>query len=103
MPSRAEFQELYNKCDWTWKSNYNGASGYLVTGPNGRTIFLPASGRNNDGFIYYDGSCGYYWSSSLYEDYIGDANYLFFENSRFGSDYSYNRYLGLTVRPVAEK
>ena len=44
MPSPAEFQELYNKCDWTWKSSYNGASGYLVTGPSGQTIFLPASG-----------------------------------------------------------
>mgnify|MGYP004623234651 CR=1 FL=1 len=31
MPSKSEFQELYENCKWTWKS-YGGAYGYLVTG-----------------------------------------------------------------------
>ena len=39
MPNSSEFQELYNKCDWLRLEN-----GYLVTGPNGNTIFFPASG-----------------------------------------------------------
>ena len=42
MPSRADFRELRNNCSWVWQSDYNGTSGYLVTGANGNYIFLPA-------------------------------------------------------------
>ena len=102
MPSRAEFQELYNKCNWTWKSNYNGASGCLVKGPNNQTIFLPASGGRFDGDLYDHGSGGYYWSSSLD---ASDADYaygLYFDSGFNPSVYGY-RYYGRSVRPVAEK
>ena len=103
MPSRAEFQELYNKCDWTWKSNYNGTSGYLVKGPNGQTIFLPASGDRSNGDLYYHGSRGYYWSSSLYASNTDYAYSLYFYSDNI-SPSSYNRwYNGRSVRPVAEK
>ena len=102
MPSRAEFQELYNKCDWTWKSNYNGASGYLVKGPNGQTIFLPASGYRY-GDLSYHGSDGYYWSSSLYTSNTDYAYYLNFDSGFINPcDINY-RYNGHSVRPVAEK
>ena len=105
MPSRAEFQELCNKCDWTWKSNYNGASGYLVKGPNNQTIFLPASGFRKDGDLKGHGSYGYYWSSSLYTRYT-DTDCAHFLNSN--SDFIDPRIVsircnGLSVRPVAEK
>lgn len=103
MPSRAEFQELYNKCDWTWKSNYNGASGYLVKGPNNQTIFLPASGYRNNGDLYNHGSYGYYWSSSLGTSNTGYAYYLDFYSGGIGPSYNFLRYNGLSVRPVAEK
>ena len=43
MPTRAEQDELRNKCSWTWTSQ-NGVNGYKVKGPNGNTIFLPAAG-----------------------------------------------------------
>ncbi len=102
MPSRAEFQELYNKCDWTWKSNYNGTSGYLVKGPNGQTIFLPASGYRY-GDLSYHGSDGYYWSSSLYTSNTDFAYYLNFDSGFINPcDINY-RYNGHSVRPVAEK
>ncbi len=104
MPSRAEFQELYNNCDWTWKSSYNGASGYLVTGPNGQTIFLPASGYRNYGALNNHGSRGYYWSSSLNTSVAGYAYYLYFYSGGINPSYDgSNRYYGLSVRPVAEK
>lgn len=103
MPSRAEFQELYNKCDWTWKSNYNGASGYLVKGPNNQTIFLPASGYRNNGGLDDHGSIGYCRSSSLYTSYTDYAYFLFFGSGYINpSLYDYRCY-GLSVRPVAEK
>lgn len=104
MPSCAEFQELYNKCEWTWKSSYNGASGYLVTGSNGRTIFLPASGYRDDGDLIDHGSYGYYRSSSLNTSSTDFAYDLYFDSGyicpSFNDD-GFNR--GYSVRPVAEK
>ena len=106
MPSRAEFQELYNKCDWTWKSNYNGTSGYLVKGPNNQTIFLPASGYRSDGVLYDHGSDGYYWSSSLWvrRHTITDCAYhLSFDSGDIHPSTGGSRCNGRSVRPVAEK
>ena len=104
MPSRAEFQELYDKCDWSWKSDYQGTgvSGYLVTGPNNHTIFLPASGfRDNDGLAR--GPFGHYWSSSLDSSDTDDAFYLYFYSGGFYPSDDDCRYYGFPVRPVAEK
>ena len=103
MPSPAEFQELYNKCDWTWKSSYNGASGYLVTGPNNQTIFLPASGGCFNGDLGNHGFSGYYWSSSLYAGSTNYAYNLYFRSGFIGPSYNGNRCNGRSVRPVAEK
>ena len=103
MPSRAEFQELYNKCDWTWKSNYNGASGYLVKGPNNQTIFLPASGFRFNGVLYYHGSYGDYWSSSLLTSCTDYVYYLKFGSGDIDPSVYCSPFNGCSVRPVAEK
>lgn len=60
LPSKEKFEELMSECKWEW----NG-SGYKVTGPNGNSIVLPASGyRHCDGSVDGVGSYGYYWSST---------------------------------------
>ena len=60
LPTKEQWEELKAECQWTW----NG-SGYKVTGPNGNSIVLPASGfRNGDGSVDDVGSYGFYWSSS---------------------------------------
>ena len=60
MPTKEQFEELKSKCSWTWTGN-----GYKVTGSNGNSIVLPASGyRNCDGFVFDVGYCGAYWSST---------------------------------------
>lgn len=90
MPDSSEFEELYNKCDWSWKSNCNGTSGYIVTGPNGNTIFFPDNGSE-----------GYYWSRSVYES---DFAFCLDISSGYINPVRYrSRYLGFVVRPVAEK
>ena len=43
MPTVDEGVELIECCTWEWKS-FNGVTGYKVTGPNGNSIFLPATG-----------------------------------------------------------
>ena len=66
MPTSAEMLELKNKCTWKWTS-VNGVNGYQITGPNGNSIFLPASGYryNTDvDHLGMRGSNGYYWTST---------------------------------------
>ena len=100
MPTLEECDELINKCTWTWTTQ-NGVNGRLVTGPNGKSIFLPAAGFRYDTNLRGAGSLGDYWSSSLSTvspDYAYDVY--------FRSDYvdwcnSY-RYNGFSVRPVTE-
>ena len=103
MPDASEFSELYNKCDWSWKSSYNGTSGYLVTGPNGNTIFFPASGYRNGDDRRLRGSYGKYWSRSLDSDFTSRARCLLFIDDSVYLPSNDERCFGLTVRPVAEK
>ena len=102
MPTTAEMKELKDKCTWTWKSNYNGASGYLVKRSNGNSIFLPATGlRDEEDFVFH-GTEGNYWSSQTLKIGKYDAEFLSFSNDDFDIAYS-NSYMGYTVRPVANK
>ena len=102
MPTTTEMKELKDKCTWTWKSNYNGASGYLVKGSNGNSIFLPATGlRDEEDFVFH-GTEGNYWSSQTLKIGKYGAEHLSFSNDDFDILYS-NSYMGYTVRPVANK
>lgn len=106
MPSSSDFEELFNQCDWSWQSNGDGTSGILFIGPNGNTIFLPASGRwgtDSDHGVY-----GYYWSRSLCSsvEYRQDkiwAYYLYFGSDEVGDADNRSRSNGFSVRPVVEK
>ena len=60
MPTLEQLQELCDNCTWQWTS-LNGVMGCLVIGPNGNSIFLPASGGYSS-HAYWTGENGYYWS-----------------------------------------
>lgn len=100
MPTKAEMHELKNNCTWTCTTQ-NGVNGMIVTGPNGNSIFLPATGS------YYGSSrslvdeYGYYWSSTPIESDTYRAYALYF-NSGYRDVYWYDRYGGFTVRPVTD-
>ena len=98
IPTLAEQEELFNNCSWTW-TTLNGVTGYRVTGPNGNSIFLPAAGYRNGTDVYYRGSFGHCWSSSLNSYYSYYAYDLYFDD---GNCYCYRnyRYYGQSVRPV---
>ena len=100
MPTKAEQDELRNKCTWTWTTQ-NNVKGYKVKGPNGNSIFLPAAGSRYYGGLYRAGSNGYYWSSSLNTSYSSNAYYLYFGSSNVHWDGN-NRYYGQSVRPVCQ-
>ena len=100
MPTLDEQKELFNNCTWTWTTQ-NGVSGYKVTGSNGNSIFLPAAGGRYGAEVYYRGSNGYYWSSSLYSRYSNYAYYLDFSSGSRAWGYN-GRYGGQSVRPVCD-
>ena len=98
MPTKAEFQELIDRCTWTW-TTYNNVKGYKVTGPNGNSIFLPAAGLRYGTELYYRGSHGYYWSGSLNESYQSYTYRLDFSSGGRRVGFIFREY-GYTVRPV---
>ena len=100
LPTKAELEELKNKCTWTWTTQ-NGVKGYKVTGPNGNSIFLPAAGDRRRSSLYFAGVHGTYWSSTPHESSGYGADYLLFDSGGLGVRWS-NRDFGRTVRPVAE-
>lgn len=100
MPSLDEMKELRDKCTREW-TRLNGVNGIRVTGPNGNSIFLPAAGYRWGDNLYGYGSCGDYWSGTLYSGYEFRAYGLYFDSGDW-SWYDYSRGNGFSVRPVAE-
>lgn len=100
MPTEAENEELCNKCKWTYTTK-NGYNGYVVTGPNGNSIFLPAAGYRYDSESSDVGSYGFYWSSTLSSSGSSYARYLYFNSNSYGT-YDNGRRFGRSVRPVTE-
>ena len=100
MPLKSEFDELYASC--TWKSTtQNGTAGYLVTGKNGKSIFLPKAGDKYHGSLDDLGSYGYYWSSTVCP-YSYNSTYPF-RAYAYGNGNKISEFLrccGLPVRPV---
>ena len=55
-------EELINECYWEWVT-VNDAKGYMVTGPNGNSIFLPAGGKKFGKLKQELEGC--YWSETV--------------------------------------
>ena len=85
MPDTDEFQELIDECDWDWVK-YNDVTGYVVTGPNGSSIFLPTSGYMYLSTLYYESSKGLYWSAIADTADTDMAYHLYFYSTKY--DYS---------------
>lgn len=98
IPSWAEMNELLNECTWEW-TTLDGVSGQKVTGPNGNSIFLPASGVRVDTYLGVLGTLGTYWTSYLSTSSTLQAIYLSFNDSgpRIAS---LPREQGGSIRPV---
>ncbi len=63
LPTHAQMTELRQQCTWTW-TQQNGVSGNLVTGPNGKSIFLPCCGYLHDNSSSYEDIYGFYWTAN---------------------------------------
>lgn len=79
LPTQAEWQELCDKCGWEYKdyrsSNRLHSEGYVITGPNGNSIYLPV---DDYGFHYQmaapnDGKT-FYIDDDYRCDFVNDSN-----------------------------
>lgn len=94
LPTKEQLEELKNKCSWSWTGN-----GYKVTGPNGNSIVLPASGCHFCGGAVYKGSYGNFWSST--PGGSDNAWYLIFDSNGVNM-YNNLRCDGRSVRLVQD-
>ncbi len=94
-PKFDEWKELKEKCTWTWTTR-NGVKGMQVTGPSGKSIFLPAGGCYGSS-VTYRGTQGHYWSASYGSDiWAEDVEFM-------STDVNYglvDRCIGRSIRPV---
>jgi uncharacterized protein (TIGR02145 family) len=102
LPTKEDYQELYDNTDSEWVADYNGTGvagrKFMKKSDHSVYVFFPASGRYNGTTLDSRGTGGYYWSASFY-----DSTYAY--SLYFGSSYvypqgNYYRRYGFTVRPV---
>lgn len=98
IPTEDEWQELSEKCEWTWTTR-NGIWGFEIRGGNGNSIFIPAAGYRYGDELCDAGRYGSYWSSSLIAKGSDVRGLDFIEGNRMWVD-CYYRYGGLSIRPV---
>ena len=102
-PTKEQFEELFYNCTLTFTSTENGSNGCIVTGPNGKSIFLPAAGKKDGEEVTNADSYGFYWCSTSHEGaYAGLSAYCptFYDD---GFIFFWNEYsCGHTVRPVLD-
>jgi hypothetical protein len=99
LPTRDEQLELVEDCAWE-KAKLNGVEGYRVTGKNGNSIFLAASGGRIGTRLLYQVSGGDFWSGTL-SDNTDEAHYMWFYGGRQAVE-DLPRHYGFAIRPVTE-
>ena len=102
LPTKADFQELYDNTDSEWVADYNGTGvagrKFMKKSDHSVFIFLPASGYYYGTSLNYRGTNGSYWTSSF--NSTTNAYLLYFYSSNVGPQGYYSRRGGRSVRPV---
>lgn len=99
-PTKEEFQELINECVWSWTER-NGINGFVIIGPNDKSIFLPAVGYEDYLFSrYFDvGTTAYYLTSSKNGDVYDWILKATASSQSFISEYIFSKYY--PIRPIS--
>lgn len=102
IPTYGEFCELIDNCNQKVVV-INNLRGWKLTGPNNKSIFLPAAGcYDSQGKIITTGWNGFYFTSNCVDN-EDEAFHIFFltTSDKIDNAYStYPRYCGCTIRPV---
>lgn len=96
MPTQSEWNELIS-CTWEWQSD---PKGYIVTGTNGNSIFLPVAGYCDGTDYKMKGTDGGYWTSTPIDDDTVNALSVYFDSESTGHIGNRYRYQGRSIRPV---
>lgn len=96
MPTKDELSELLTECSWR-SEIVNNVNGYLVTGPNGNSIFFPLNGQFDELGLTWPSSV-YLWSSETTGD--NNAYRLTYSSRDKDVSCSNHKHDGLCVRPV---
>lgn len=97
LPTRGEVRELMEKCQWV-ADTLNNVAGYRITGPSGRSIFLPSAGCQTGKEREEVGTGGYYWTGSLNTQMPSSAYNLNFQG--YDGEWTASRAYGFSIRPV---
>lgn len=100
-PSKYEIEELLEYCDLEWTTQ-NEVEGLKVTGQNGNSIFIPASGCMEDSALVDEGTA-MIWTSDYYtlkKEYA--SKFSADGKGNVGSVSMEKRFRGLPVRAVYE-
>ena len=98
MPTKQELDDLVSKCNWKW-TTVNSVQGWVITGKDSASIFLPCAGYGYGTSLSHAGSYGNYYSSVPYSGSNGYAWGLYFDSGDHATCY-YDRLSGRSVRPV---
>lgn len=100
LPTYDDYLELSDNCTWEVVVEHNHR-GYKITGPNGNSIFMPATGSRSGQTRDDVGTSAYYWlgqcdNSSAYAIHFDFSNSYFYSHNVTTS----GRANGFTIRPV---
>ena len=98
LPSSEQMQELIDHCTWGWTSK-EGQNGFLLTGPNGKTMFLPVAGCVMLEGHQYVNQFGYYWTGEGTPKNPTSAKELVVGLDQINVE-SGKQYVGRSIRPV---
>ena len=87
-PTIAQMQELIDECDWR-STTQDGVEGYIVTGPNGNTIFVRRFAK--DGMDY--------WTSEIDKEHKPFVGFMYMNNAYVDMSYSEKTWRKF-IRPV---
>lgn len=96
MPTKENYEELINNCKWT-RTIVNGKRGYLLVGPNKKTIFLPEAGYKIDERHNNAGMAGYIWCATAGNIRLHFDKYSYYNYINVGRLYD-----GCPIRSVSE-
>jgi hypothetical protein len=96
-PTFNDFKELREKCTWTWTTR-NGVNGMLVTGPNGKSIFLPGGGWYTKTTLTSKNTYGSYWTATGSGDFAHAVDFA----KGYVDKAVLTRSDGRSVRPVKD-
>lgn len=95
MLTKEQWQEVFENCSHKWDKERKG---YVLTGPNGNTVFLPAAGFRSGARVSDVGSGGSYWSSTPLSSNVNVAYFVYFYSGNMSTRDFNSRRCGFSIR-----